>query len=429
MAKKKSNDFRKMLLSGIFFFIILIFMFFFNIKFDISGFSTGVSLNISDKMNGEITAFTFRPTLNLSEIQNITVEFTNTGTTIYNTTIYETIYIYDSGNMNVTAQYYDYTVPLYPGGRKHFRTSYVPPIAGTYYIKVVVLYGSRKTEAWGVFTVSLPGEGNETAPPGGQPPEGGGWTPVQITRLGPPIIELDLDYPSIVDMYQGQTVMIGVKAKNVGNSTLRRLRMYMSTPQTIEIDVNPKEVYDLWRNESTMFLLTINVKEEAAIGIHLINFDVVSDRLKESGLIQINVSSLAISMEREIQNRILNNKYLIVELERQFLTAFKKDIDTSLAELFLEEAKSHLDAAEEYLNLAELEKAIKELDKKDEKLRKAVFELANESFRVYYPPAFSPLWILLIMILMAFIFFIIFQRRKKKKRPKLLGRSEEESEA
>ena len=418
----------KKILSIMIFLLVVISMIFYGFKSDITGLATGVSVNISENVGGEITAFTYHPLLNLSNIQNITVEFTNTGTTIYNTTIHETIYIYDDGNLNSTAQYYDYTVLLYPGMRRNFKTSYVPPRTGTYYIKVVVRYGSRKTEAWGAFVVGIPGEGENETPGEGPPPPGGGWTPIQITQLGPPTLDLDLDYPKTIDMYRGQTVMAGLKAKNIGNSTLRRLRLYVSTPETIEIDIQPKEVYDLWANESTMFLLTINVDKEAAIGVHLIKFDIVSDRLKESGLIEINVSDVPIAMEREIQNRILNNKYLIVELERQFLTAYRKDIDISLAEALLEEAKVYLEAAEEYLNLAELEKAIDELDKKDEKLRDAVFELAHESFRVYYPPAFSPIWILLFMILLAFIFFIIFQRRKKKKRPKLLRRTEKESE-
>jgi hypothetical protein len=429
MAKK--IKFNKTFLVVISLFMVLLLMVLYNVDINFTGFaSSGISVNISETLSGEITAFTYSPTLNLSEIQNITVEFTNTGNVVYNTTIFETVYIYDDGNLNRTAQFYDYTSLLYPGERKHYRASYVPPMSGTYYIKAVVHYGPRRAEAWGVFVVVTPSEGNETGPPG----DGGvgdvGWTPVQIIRLGTPVVELDLDYPNLIDMYQGQTMMVGVRGTNTGNTTLRRLRMYVSTPDTIEIEVNPKEVYDLFGNDSTAFLLSIHVKEEAAVGIHLIRFDIVSDRLKQTGLIELNVTPEIIAREKEIQNRILNNRYLILEVERQILTAFKKDVDTSLTEALLNEAKTYLEAAEEYLNLAELEKAIEELDKKDEKLKNAVFELAHESFRVYYPPAFSPIWILLFMILLAFIFFIIFQRRKKKKKkPKLLRRTEEESEA
>ena len=114
------------------FLLIVISMIFYGFKSDITGltFHT-VSVNVSENMEGELTAFTYHPLLNLSNIQNITVEFTNTGTTTYNTTIQETIYVYDNGNLNVTAQYYDYTIPLYPGMRRNFKTSYVPPITGS----------------------------------------------------------------------------------------------------------------------------------------------------------------------------------------------------------------------------------------------------------------------------------------------------------
>ncbi len=105
-------------------------------------------------------------------MQNITVEFTNTGTEKYTTTIEETIYIYEDGELNSTAQFYDYELNLTPGMRRDFETNYVPPRYGTYYIKVLVNYGNRRTETWGVFRVSPPQEGNETG--GGPPPPGGG---------------------------------------------------------------------------------------------------------------------------------------------------------------------------------------------------------------------------------------------------------------
>lgn len=428
---RKKEEKRELVLIKITVLVILFLLLFYKISFDITGFvPANISITIDETIDGDITAFDYMRSLNLTQIQNITVEFTNTGTSAYNTTITEKIYIYEGGNLNFTQEFFDYTIPLFPGMRRHFRTSYKPPRVGTYYIKVLATYGSRRLETWGVFRVQVPGEGNVTEPgPEGPPPGPGGetYTPLTIIKAGRPRLDVDLDYPTSVNLYQGQTVMVGLKVNNTGNTTLRRLRLHVSTPQEIDVTVDPKEVYDLFSNDTSVFLLSIHAQEDAQVGIHVINFDLVSDRLKESGVIQVNVTPYRISLEREIQDRILNNRYLIVELERQFLTAFKRGISTTVAEVFLNAAKIHLDAAEEYLNIAELENAIKELDKKDKNLKKAVFELAHESFRVYYPPAFSPIWILLLMILLGVIIFIILERKKKKKKPRLL-RGEEESE-
>ena len=430
MPKNQIRSMNKMFLASVSLLVVLILIIFYSTGFYITGFGIGraADVNVNESFEGEITAFVYSPALNLTETQNITVEFTNTGTTPYNTTIYISVYIYENEKLNLSAQYYDYTVPLFPGMKKFFKAYYMPPRVGTYYIKVLVHYGSRRMETWGAFSVSVfevPENVTEVPIPPG-PPAGGGVVPT-IYFAGRPILNLDLQYPEIVDMYRGQTVMIGVRAKNTGNSTLRNLKMYISTPYTIDISVNPKEVY-LDPNETSVFLLSIYVKPGAEVGIHLINFDFVSQRLKKSGIIQINVTAFEIPREEEIQNRILNNKYLIMELEGQFLAALKKGINTTLAERSLNRAKAYLDSAEDYFNLANLEKAMEELDKKDENLKDAVFQLAHEAFKVYFPPAFSPLWILLIAILMGLIFLIISKKRKKKKKPRLLRGGEEESE-
>lgn len=425
MNKKIKNIFEREFLITVCV-IFLAILFYSNIRFDITGLAQDVYVNITELISGKITAFDYKKSLNLSEIQNITVEFTNTGTKTYETSIYETIYIYENGRLNTSAQFYDYEINLTPGGRRSFITKYQPPDYGTYYIKLLINYGNRRMETWGIFRVTTTEEGNETGdgeePP---PPGGGGGILYTITTAARRKTELTLDYPKILDMYPGQTIIIGVKAKNTGNRSLHDLGLYVSTPLTVDVDVSPKQVSMFYVNDSSMFLLTIHTKPEIPLGLHLINFEFVSRELKETGVIQLNVSEHVISKEKEVQNRILNNRYLILEIERQILSEFKRGINTTIPESYLNRAKDHLETADRYFNLADLDKAIDELDEKDENLRDSLFSLAHESFRVYYPPAFSPWWLLFIAIILGIIFLILMRRKKKKKKPKLLRRAEE----
>jgi len=62
-------------------------------------------------------------------------------------------------------------------------------------------------------------------------------------------------------------------------------------------------------------------------------------------------------------------------------------------------------------------------------LKDAFFQLGQDRFLILAPPAFGPIWILIIAVLIGVLFLFLLERRKEKKlkKPKLLKASEIET--
>src|SRR3990172_10547394 len=99
-----------------------------------------VNLNILEKTDGRLIVFDFRPVIFMNETQTISTEFKNTGTTSYTAQI--TLKLNNLTNLTIVpvASYFDSTVSLTPGGRRSYKTVFVPPNPGIYLIQARVLY-------------------------------------------------------------------------------------------------------------------------------------------------------------------------------------------------------------------------------------------------------------------------------------------------
>jgi hypothetical protein len=411
--------------------ILLIIAYFIPIK--LTGMAVNqIYLSIKSSIDGEVTAFVYDTFIDLEEAerQEIFVEFTNTGTENYTAQIEEYIYFYENNQLNETAYYYDSTVILYPGMKRAFRTMYYPLKEGFYYIKVKASYGTKRTETWGsfyagfIFPNTTPGEpGPGGGGGGGIPSGGGGYTPPTEIHVGAQPLELKLNYSEELEVYPGQNVLTSINAKNIGNATLHDIKLYFSASYMINIDVNPKVVYYLDRNESVIFLLDIDTDDEIPYGTYPIDFEIVTREIKRDGTINLNVLPYNLTLEEEVKRTIENYEYLITELDIDILEAFLKDVDVSLAEESLDLAKINLEAAKSYYKLGYYEQAMEKLNEVRQNLKDTVFRLAQASFGLFVP-GFSPIWILIIAILIGLLFLFLLTKRKKKK-PKLLRAVEE----
>jgi hypothetical protein len=399
----------------------------------ITGFAVNqIYLSIESSMDVEITLFDYDGFINLDipEKQNITVEIRNTGTENYTARIEEFIYFYDDSVLNEVAYYYDSEVQLLPGMRRMFKTTFQATRIGYYYIKLKIAYGSKRAEAWGTF---YSGYIIPNTTPGGGGGGGGtgtgtgdGWTPAQIYYVPAPSLNLSLEYPEEIEVYPGKSIMTSIKAINGGpNATFHEVRLYVSSSNLLDIEVNPKQVYYLDPNTSTVFLLDIKTPADIPIGEYSIDFDLITREVKKTGTIKANVVPYNITLKEEVEKTILNYEYLITELERQLLEEYLKGTNVSSAESFLELAKQNLQEAKNFYDLMEFERAMKKLDVVKQNLKDTVFHLAQSAFALFVP-GFSPIWILIIAIMIGLLFLFVLSRRKKKK-PKLLRAVEEET--
>jgi hypothetical protein len=136
-------------------FVIIILIMFFSYFVKTTGFApmNEIIVSIRENFEGKITLLTYYPTITIYDYQNITTEFTDTGSLPMEIRMETYVYIYNNGTLNLSGQYIDTTAYLNPGMRRTFRAMYTPPDIGTYYIKVKVIYESRVAETWGIFNV------------------------------------------------------------------------------------------------------------------------------------------------------------------------------------------------------------------------------------------------------------------------------------
>lgn len=380
-------------------------------------------VSIKESLVGKITGLDFKSVLNISEIQNITAEFTNIGSLTLTSKIEITIYYYNGTRLDPIAYYYDSYAQLFPGSKRSYKTAFMPPYYGTYYIKVRVPYDTKVTELWGAFSIQY------FIPPLPPiiivvPPAGEGTVTYNIEEVGIP--RLTAEYQKSYDLNLGQSILISVNATNTGQASLYNLRFSTSTSSLIVTEVNPKTFMKLRPNESMLFLVSITIPKRTPLGVYPLNFEIICDKTIETGTISLNITSVEISIKDDVYQTILNYDYLISELEKKISDAISEGIDVTNAERSLDRAKLGLQIAKESFYAGNYEDARDRLDEIKKDFEDVVFQLANAQLKFYAAPAFSPFLIIIIAILLAII-FLYLRSRKKEKRPRLLKEVSEET--
>jgi hypothetical protein len=383
-------------------------------------------VGVGEKLDGEITALIFDESIELGEMQKIFLEFANVGSTNLAEKMEIRIYHYnETGKLYEEAYYYDSQAKLYPGMRRVFEVSFLPQKIGVYYLKVRVEYDSRVKERWGAFLVIY------TPPP---PPIQVIGTPSPV-YAAPQIIKeigrpkMSIEYPRSAKIAQGEKKLLNISVKNIGRVTLKNLRLYVSTTSLINFEVSPKQIFDLPRNESVLFLLWIEVPENSPEGEYPFEFEVVSDKVKQSGSIELEVISPPPTLKEEVYKTILSYEYMILEVQNEIDSAALRGVDVSLPLNSLNKARISLEKAKKLYEREKYEDAKEELIRTKGYLMEAVYQLASASLTIFMPAIF-PQWFILIAILIGagFSLLLVLLRRKKKekeRKPKFLKQSSE----
>lgn len=386
----------------------------------ITGLATQPSIDVSikQKINGKLL-LTYQPLLEIGLPQNIYAEFINTGTDPVTARIEEKIYTYANGTLKLLAYYYDVSVPLGPGERRGYSTVLVPPAADLYYIQARGYYSTKIVEVWGAFSVYYPPPTITILP---SPPPA---APAPIIKTP----DMTLSYPDSVKLRQGETKLIEVRAINSGGITLNSLRLDFSATNLMKFNVNPKQVASLDFGEVETFLVSVEVPSTMPEGVYPFDFEVVSDEIKRSGSISMEVSAAAVSEEAEIRETILHDEYLITEMNGKISSAASQGYDVTLANQSLDNARSNLKMAKYYLDLGNFAEAKNKLNEVNKNLEDTVFQLASAKMYVYKVPAYVPFLIpLIIIVIIILAVSIYYYNKKRKERPRLLRALTEEGE-
>ena len=383
------------------------------------GLLSMLNVSVKEKISGKLL-LAYKPSIEIGNQQNIYTEFINTGTNPITEKIEVKVYGYVNGTLKPLAYYYDISVPLAVGMRRGFKSVFVPPNTGLYYIQAKSSYDTKVVEVWGAFSVYYPPAPvipiyvPSPAPPAVAPP----------AAVGAP--ELALEYPDSVKFYVGEKKLINISVKNVGTAAAHNLKLYISTSSLIDISIYPKQFSALNPNETLIFVISIGIPSTIQEGIYPLEFEVMNDEgIKKTGEISIQVSLIPPPEEEEISQKILNYEFLISEIQQQINSAFLQGYDVSLANKTLSLAKASLENAKDYLKSKRIKDAKKELENAENRIQEAALQLASSTLYLYKPPAI--LWWLILLIILAIALAILayWYWKRRKRRPKLLQRVEE----
>ncbi|MCX6815503.1 MAG: hypothetical protein NT120_01455 [Candidatus Aenigmarchaeota archaeon] len=433
----KKEDFLKI---AILIFCLVVASFFLPGKITGKAGDAGVDVSVLSRIGMEITFFDYYPVINLSDYQNISVEIMNSGSEDYDARITEFIYnLSGNATLNLSAEYADSSVHLYPGNTRSHIAIYYPPAPGQYFIKLSIRYGGRLSEVWGSFVVLAPppppppggGGGGGGAGGGGGGGQGAGQG--QIGGLQPLpnqfsiSTDISLDYPQKIIVYKNITYLMGIKVTNVGKYYIDRMTLHTSIPSTFEIDANPKAEQTLNRNSSLIYLVSINSRN-TDVGQYKLDFQVTSYYTKKDGSTVVEVQEVPQFLKDMILNNILNYDFLITEISGEIESAANKGYDMSTPNSYINSAIENLNKTKRYYNFGEYDNALKQMERVDEDLKQSVFTLGNITMNIYAYPVVSYYYIILFIIPILIIAFLLYKKSKKKnKRPKILERSKEES--
>jgi len=387
------------------------------------GFGSLVGFNVSvqGKLDGKLL-LSYQPWLQIGSSQNIYAEFVNIGAYSVTARIEERIYSYVNGSLVPLAYYYDSQIFLPEGFRRGFSTVFLPSSTGLYYIQARATYNDKVIETWGAFPVFYPPtttitiySPTVTAISGGA---GGGATVSPLVSTP----QVNFSYPEKVQLFKGSSTLINITVKNTGGVALHNLKLYVSTTNSINFVINPKQVSSLTVGDTTVFLIFINTPSNAPEGSYSFDFELNSDEITEGRSILLEVLSSPASLEDELQHSILNSELLISEIEREILSASLKGFNVDMASQSLNAAKTNLENAKKYFELKDFNQTEKELNILNINVQDAVLQLASSAMFIYKAPTLSLSLILLMIIIfvIAFALIYLYWKEKKEKRPKLL---------
>jgi hypothetical protein len=227
---------------------------------------------------------------------------------------------------------------------------------------------------------------------------------------------------------------MNITVNNTGDRDVHNLRMYVSTMSDVELNINPKVVSVVSKNESKLFLISL-FTPNATPGRYSIDFDIITTEITVSRSAALVIHEKEPPIAESLYSRIINYKFLISQIEQEIFTASLKGFVVTMANTSIGYAKVELELAREDYYQGNYAGCKQKLDLTKNYIEDAVFQLAHATIKTYSKPFDLIYLILLLPVLAVIIVFIYLKKRKKKGkgkdglpgRPKFLSALDEES--
>jgi len=389
----------------ILFFILIAFitLFYSKILLNVITGLINLGLSIATSTNGEFIYFLYPSQVTLGDSVTFDTIFENIGNV--NITVGIQIHIKDS-SLNAVTSFYDDNYTLAARGSRSFSATWTPTQAGTYWVIANASYNSsiesKTTEENASFEVV-----SAEVTPVVEAPAGGGGAPSKIITYN-----LTLEYPVFVNLTSGESSVIPIYATNYGNTDLHDLILSVSL-ETIEWEIQPKNVSVLPVNTTAIFYISVLVPSDALSENYTLNFTLKSYEVTKSGQIIIIVYPVEICEEVE---RAINNYESIIDratTEIEKATSEGRNISSALN--YLLNARGELELAKKSYESNDCDGAKTHLELVRKNLKDFASELAKSIKPRIKLVIISTWWIIgIILIILIPIIFIVALITKRK---------------
>ncbi len=233
--------------------------------------------------------------------------------------------------------------------------------------------------------------------------------------------EIKIVSPPFINVSQSSKIPVLVEVKNTGNININNLMLTARSDEDIRIvSVTPPVVEKLDITKSALFVLLLEISQEADTGNHTLYIDAISDEANASAQITLQVSIN--TLKEKAKNMIEYYEAVLEKLEDEINQTAEEGKNVSDARFWLEKCWKDLNTAKKLYDIWMYKEAINKLGDVNEDIRRAVEELMRA--RAVTPPPQKielPAWlpkllayiILVLVSAVALIIIALMHRRKK----------------
>jgi len=357
-------------------------------------------------------------TIVIGDTENMTVSVHNAGNTMSSPTQAKIIvYLFNGTDLLQEALYTDNIIDYYPNLSRNYSVNFVPEDTGIYFVKSNISFDSVEFLVWNAFIVSeLP---STTSDADSDPSLPAPTVIIQVPRM-------DLQYPRDVRVEQGDSAVFAVDVGNSGTAYLHSLKVFISSSNLLEFDVNPKQVklispsHDYLQSSNTSFLVSVGVPEDTPPGNYPLDFRIVSDQIDSVGKVTVTVLPGGAFSIDDIEQRMLNYGVIISDVEHRMLAAGRRGIEVSQPNGSLNGAISGLEAVRILFGQGKYGEARDGLDTVKRNLERATLQLATAEFFAPEPVSIPWAYVGTAALIASGVGLFQYMKWKSRRRPRLI---------
>lgn len=185
---------------------------------------------------------------------------------------------------------------------------------------------------------------------------------------------LTVEYPRHINLTQDSEYTILIKATNVGNLPIHNISMNMISKDFELTLLNPEIIDTLDPDSSIIFILRATVPVNLDPEFYKIRWDIKSNEIKRSGLINVQILELS---EKELAEQMIEYYSNMIEVVQDEINDIREIKNVTEAERIVSEANQELNVAKDLYRVGLYKRTLEQLEIVREKIENAVISTSK----------------------------------------------------